>query len=544
MWIKQLKVKDFRAFQKETTINLSSNVTAIAGLNGIGKSTLLAILTNIGELPSKYKTLFNSRFRGEFSSVIMYDSQQDDIGEKVEITLDGERPVGVPKKMIFRAIIQNYNDKTKRYRLVPKKDKEQYNSEAKIPWPSYYLGLSRLIPLGEHKSGKKVSIPEHYKQEITRIHSEILSENLDIEHTESSNLDIGIGRLKSTIKTDYYGFASNSNGQDNTGQIIEAVLSFDNLKKELNEEYLGGILAIDEIDASLHPAAQNKLLDWLVKKSIELDLQIIFTTHSLTLLEHMSKNNRVMINYLSVSKYQPGIVKVKENPDPGFYRHNLQETYSLVPPKTEKVCCFLEDDTARWFFKNIVQLSIPINSSKVDYLTEEKISFMDVSIPWNSLIHLFHSDQIRYHNDLFVLDPDLSKNSGDLKNELDRLKIFDLPIDAVEGNVFILPGHGNVKIESILRNYLKKLPADSSIYDCDFFVNNGINYDVVQEDLINLGINEKTSEKKKDKVWFKNIGAPIADTILNYWFNDHSDEIIQKLSLINEASARMFHRKN
>ena len=32
MWIKQLKVKDFRAFQKETTINLNSNVTAIAGL--------------------------------------------------------------------------------------------------------------------------------------------------------------------------------------------------------------------------------------------------------------------------------------------------------------------------------------------------------------------------------------------------------------------------------------------------------------------------------------------------------------------------------
>lgn len=45
-------------------------------------------------------------------------------------------------------------------------------------------------------------------------------------------------------------------------------------------------------------------------------------------------------------------------------------------------------------------------------------------------------------------------------------------------------------------------------------------------------------------MWFKNIGDPIADTILNYWFNDHSDEIIQKLSLINEASARMFHRKN
>ncbi|KAA8788083.1 ATP-binding protein, partial [Lactobacillus crispatus] len=72
------------------------------------------------------------------------------------------------------------------------------------------------------------------------------------------------------------------------GQIIEAVLSFEMLKKQLGKSYIGGILAIDEIDATLHPAAQNRLIDWLLKKSKELKLQIVFTTHSLTLLEHLS----------------------------------------------------------------------------------------------------------------------------------------------------------------------------------------------------------------------------------------------------------------
>lgn len=43
MWINKITVHDYRAFQKEFNMKLSKNVTVIAGLNGVGKSTLLAM---------------------------------------------------------------------------------------------------------------------------------------------------------------------------------------------------------------------------------------------------------------------------------------------------------------------------------------------------------------------------------------------------------------------------------------------------------------------------------------------------------------------
>ena len=45
-----------------------------------------------------------------------------------------------------------------------------------------------------------------------------------------------------------------------------SILSFKRLKKQ-REEWTGGLLLIDEIDATLHPAAQKRLIDLLVKEA-------------------------------------------------------------------------------------------------------------------------------------------------------------------------------------------------------------------------------------------------------------------------------------
>ena len=74
-------------------------------------------------------------------------------------------------------------------------------------------------------------------------------------------------------------------GQDNIGQIITAILSFKRLKSNLGDNYKGGILLIDELDASMFPAAQHKLIEFLFKHSSKLDLQVVFTTHSIEILE-------------------------------------------------------------------------------------------------------------------------------------------------------------------------------------------------------------------------------------------------------------------
>ena len=103
-------------------------------------------------------------------------------------------------------------------------------------------------------------------------------------------IDIGDSARKKGIgiNTDKYSSITNSAGQDNIGQIIMAIMSFRKLKKEY-KGYKGGLLLIDEIEATLHPIAQIKLLDFLYRACKELNLQVVFTTHSVALLEVLSQ---------------------------------------------------------------------------------------------------------------------------------------------------------------------------------------------------------------------------------------------------------------
>ncbi|WP_370854705.1 AAA family ATPase [Megasphaera sp.] len=60
----------------------------------------------------------------------------------------------------------------------------------------------------------------------------------------------------------------------------------------LTEDYSSGILCIDEIDVSLHPDAQQRLIDLLDKLSSELNLQIIISSHSLVIIKEILKTIR------------------------------------------------------------------------------------------------------------------------------------------------------------------------------------------------------------------------------------------------------------
>ncbi|GAL31063.1 putative ABC oligo/dipeptide transport ATP-binding protein [Vibrio variabilis] len=68
-----------------------------------------------------------------------------------------------------------------------------------------------------------------------------------------------------------------------------AILSFKRLKEKHGSDYEGGILAIDEIDATLYPGSQIKLLDAFFNICKDLTIQVIATTHSLQLLEKADK---------------------------------------------------------------------------------------------------------------------------------------------------------------------------------------------------------------------------------------------------------------
>ena len=149
------------------------------------------------------------------------------------------------------------------------------------------MGLSRLYPVGEGTAAKATALEKSISDELLLLHSNILN----INYSSNSNIDsINIketGKGKSGVNTIDYPSTSNSSGQDNVGQILLTLLSFKKLKQENPEKDNGGILLIDELDATVHPAAQKKLFDYLYKTSLELDLQIVFTTHSLSLINHV-----------------------------------------------------------------------------------------------------------------------------------------------------------------------------------------------------------------------------------------------------------------
>lgn len=82
-----------------------------------------------------------------------------------------------------------------------------------------------------------------------------------------------------------YDQESVSAGEDNAGQIILALMSFRKLKEEYTD-YKGGLFLIDEADAGLFPTAQINLIKILDRECKDLNLQVVMTSHSPTLIEY------------------------------------------------------------------------------------------------------------------------------------------------------------------------------------------------------------------------------------------------------------------
>ena len=283
---KKIQIKDFRLFQNQTIL-LGKYLTVLSGRNSTGKSTILGMIANSGELKKKDGVTYSSKaFRAEFSELFKGSRQFDSIGpDRFEITLCDENGSETDYRS-FRTAWQTKDkfrkkqqdgaageqgktppakeDKKEkapheeRFRVIPfKKLDDGKKTEAKFNYPVLYLGLSRLFPIGESQDGtistKAISFKseEHHKWFVEKYKS-ILSMQTDVQ--EVTNYSIGETDKKSGIgvSTDHYDYLTNSSGQDNLGQILFALLSFRKLKEEQGNSWQGGVLLIDEIDATLH----------------------------------------------------------------------------------------------------------------------------------------------------------------------------------------------------------------------------------------------------------------------------------------------------
>lgn len=518
--IKSIHIKNFRLFNNKKII-LGKYLTFIAGMNGTGKSTILGLLGNSCEL--KLGRSKNNIYRMEFSETLKGSIKYDPSGkDKYTVTFDDND---------YRHFRVTWQDHKKRFRVIPyKNDTNNKRIESKKEWPVIYLGLSRLFPIGESKdegiANNDIKLTDEENHWFIKNYTEILSSyNENIQAINSikiseTNKKNGVG-----IFTDKYDFLTNSAGQDNVGQILYALILFKRLQQNSSINYTGGLLLIDEIDATLHPLAQNKLIDLLINECTQLNIQVVCTTHSTSLLKHICPiikhhpaddvGGNIELVYLTNENRQ---LETRRNSTYNEIEHGL--LMPLLSANEYNIKIYSEDDEARWFIRNLLG-----KYSNV-------IDILNISLGWKNLIYLYKGDIEYFCNTVIVFDGDVTQESIDSQ-------IRDINPKPV--NMIMLPG--DKRPEEVIYDYLLSLQSNHAYWTRATDVNLSWNY-----------LNEHTPSSYKGdsaaqfKKWFNDHRAYFDSTnLFKYWLSDNQSIAKQFIGRFigayNIIAQRLFMRK-
>ena len=529
---KNIIINDFRQFKNKELI-LGKRVTVLAGRNSTGKSTILGLLANSGELKKKDGiTISGRQFRAEFGEILHGSKEYDSSGSnKITINVvDNEN--NLIDYRSFRTAWQKDANNKYRFRIIPlKNDKDGKKTEAKMEIPVIYLGLSRLYPIGEadvvNIQAKSVKFDSNDQKdwfikkycEILNLHENINSiDNYSIKETSKKS---GVG-----IETDKYDYLTNSAGQDNVGQILLAILSFKRLKESITE-WKGGFLLIDEVDATLHPAAQKKLFDLLCKEAKILDIQIAVTTHSSDLLKHVfsktkkndsSSNNEIELYYFTNANR---IMDIKRNPDYSSIENDL--LLVSVIQNTNKVKVYSEDEENRWFIRNLVP----------DLL--HYVDMLDVHIGCSELLSLYTGDLAYFRNVVIVFDGDVPSDKIDNLTEKLKTKL---------NNIVKLPG--DKRPEEILYDYIVSLPPEHSFWESASRVD--MTWDYLEENGPTSKKYISKKERERYKNWFQDHQMVFESTKLFDFWKEDNKELVDSfragfIDAYNDVAERIFAKK-
>ena len=587
--------KGFRKL-KNIEIPIAPYITAIAGHNGIGKSTILGLIANCSGLSKGEKSFFGKVFQSNFQEAFHLDYFQDYDNYHINGTKKADTPkvtvqyhvetnqdgsfielnkicaVSIQKHAIKERLYKNHMIKVPedkhidpnhsldledfdnnslssssepliniwRLRIIPRTQQlpntpeievldEKLKGAGKMPIPTLYLGMSRMTPIGEFDA-ELID-----KKTIRKMNGEdknfIVDSFKDVLYFDESNNEITAHSFSSSKKSSYlpsfpYHSFTVSLGQDSLSSIVTALASFNYLKRTSPQTYSGGILVIDEVDAGLHPRAQEKLINLLHIQARKLNLQIILTTHSLTVIKTiLSKNEhpgeRVNdVVYLQDSNFP----RIMENPT---YTKIKNDMLVLAPleDKPETIKLYFEDDEALFFFKQILKYKNIIHDK--DYFGKE-LELISLSVGCNILLDLHKGDSY-FQSVILIPDNDVFSSESNQKTIEENPNICPLPNDSTftdntrhtERNPeMILYRFLQRKLEGHNDNFWKQMPG---AYTSDY----------VRDRVMTLTSN---SNRDKNKKWFQdNVNFIEKSGIIEKWCGENEKQVDMFLERIVEA---------
>lgn len=249
---------------KGQAVQFKFPIVALVGENGAGKSTLLkaaaAAYDKVGDV-------------GYFPSDFFLDTHWD--------TLTG----------ISLGYLVKTGDKTTEFN-IRKKTKRWNFPEKRISRGIYWFDVARTLPLDATAGYAKVArlaageISTKALSDEFRGHlSHVL--NRDYKNARFAAPDVSEKRPVGLLKREFGEISQfhQGAGEDTTLDLMRA----------LQEVPKNALVIIDEVEASLHPRAQRRLINFLLKLCRERRIQIILSTHSPYVLEELPPEARVLL---------------------------------------------------------------------------------------------------------------------------------------------------------------------------------------------------------------------------------------------------------
>lgn len=373
IWPASMSIGNFRNF-KNVKFSLGRQITLISGQNGSGKSNLLSLIASScgesqkSELGSNFQPDFNDFFSVDetenytaYSLFVDFNDSDNKLVLRKKLTFKNDSKTNRGIRIIPRTIKLDESDK-RRLRDIEKEAKEKYGvgGAARVPIPTIYLSISRLYPLGEKKDNiliKKCSERNSlYQRNANGKFAEWYNRVIPGAINTDGNLSIikkeTISRRASFhMDMSHTPALSQSVGQDNLANIISAFV--DVYMLSLQPNYKGALICIDEIDVSLHPDTQIRLLELMMSLADQLNCQFVLTTHSLTMLKELSKQEKKSPrNYRIVYLKNPSSPYVEQNNDYYALKADLFNQLSYTQPQVK---VYFEDDIGKKMFSMLME---------------------------------------------------------------------------------------------------------------------------------------------------------------------------------------------
>ncbi len=524
--IKKIHFNQYRKL-KDLDIEFTKNINIISGTNGTCKTSILHLCSNAFQAPKK-DYIANDKVITTINTINMLTNP------KIETLTKGDKKYNNPAPNFDGPLfnITYFDDvnldfrrhntdselsKHKRYRIIlkyPKGKKMSLKTLATI-----YLGLPRLYPFGEIDDKEKTNnsikirnitnqLPDEYQAELYKLYKELTG----ISVAQGKNIKIEKIKSRTDFNTDVEGIDSNtiSAGEDNIMIILTALVSlkyyYDNISNKDDEVI--SMLLIDELDATLHPEMQIKIFNKILDYSDKYKIQVIFTSHSFTLIEYAKKNKQNLI-YIQNKRTT---VKLMENPDIYKIKMDLYNETAINLFKNSKIPVFTEDDEAR-FVLDILFNQYEINLNNLFHLINANMS--------HTCITQIFKDEYIYKNTvglIAILDGDCKPNM--LKENKDSKYYFN-------HNIMWLPGDKSPEI--LFFEYALNIYNDESskFHNFDNVQNLGYTYNYFDNHIKPcleecLQIENASDKRKKAKKLFKEF-SEFFKLIITYWMKDENN---------------------